>query len=149
MNKKHKIQKENILLDLEAKTKEEVITIMATKLFEKGYLSNLEDFIAAVFERESHMSTGVGNNLAIPHGKSDAVCKSTVAVAKLATPIEWVSLDDKPVNFVFLLAIENEANGENHLRILAELSGKLMDDAFVEQIKQVTNIDDLYEALAF
>ncbi|MDW3030907.1 PTS sugar transporter subunit IIA, partial [Enterococcus faecium] len=82
-----------------------------------------------------HMTTGIGHNIAIPHGKSQAVIDSTVAVAKLKNEVDWGSLDNQPVNIVFLLAIKEADKGNEHLRVLAELSGKLMDDDFVKEIK--------------
>lgn len=143
----NRIRKENILIDLKSSTKEETIKVMAEKLYENGYLENLDNFIESVFKRESQMTTGVGNNLAIPHGKSKSVIESTVAVAKLESPVDWQSLDDEPVEFVFLLAIRDVDKGDEHIRILADLSGKLMDDEFVENIKNSKDINDLEKAL--
>ncbi|MGY3766125.1 PTS sugar transporter subunit IIA [Vagococcus vulneris] len=145
----NKVNKENIILDLEASTKDEVIKKIAIQLNKNGYLSNLNTFIDDVHDREDHMTTGIGDGLAIPHGKSDAVLESTVAVARLKKPVDWDSLDDKPVEFIFLLAIKNKDQGDEHLRILADLSGKLMDDNFVERIKQSKTEEELFDALAF
>jgi len=149
MNTKQRIHKENIVLHLNAVSKKEVIERMAKTLYENGYISNLEKFINDVLDREGHMTTGIGNSLAIPHGKSDAVIESTVAVASLEHPVDWDSLDNQPVVLVFLLAIKNQDKGEEHLRLLAELSAKLMDDDFVESIKQAKGIEALYETLSF
>ncbi len=95
------------------------------------------------------MTTGIGKNIAIPHGKSLAVIESTVAVAKLKRSVEWGALDDQPVDLVFLLAIKDTDKGTNHLRILAELSGRLMDDEFVKRIKDSRNKKELVKALSF
>lgn len=145
----NKIKKENILLDLEAATKQEVIEKMSEKLYENGFINEAETFQTAVFEREAHMTTGIGNNLAIPHGKSETVQESTVAFAKLKQPVEWGSLDQKPVKFVFLLAIKAADKGEEHLRVLAELSEKLMDDEFVAQLKEASTREAIVNALVF
>lgn len=149
MTIKQKIHKNNITVNLLANSKEEVIEKLANLLFNNNYVSNLEIFINDVNDREQQMTTGIGNNLAIPHGKSSAVEESTVAVARLHQPVEWDSLDGKPVSMVFLLAIKDQDKGEAHLRLLADLSGKLMDDDFVESIKQADSVDTLYDVLSF
>ncbi|KAF3375136.1 PTS mannose transporter subunit IIAB, partial [Enterococcus faecium] len=77
------------------------------------------------------------------------VIESTVAVAKLKRSVEWGALDDQPVDLVFLLAIKDTDKGTNHLRILAELSGRLMDDEFVKRIKDSRNKKELVKALSF
>ncbi|CAI9395221.1 MULTISPECIES: PTS sugar transporter subunit IIA [unclassified Bacillus (in: firmicutes)] len=149
MTTKQKIHKDNITLNLVANSKEEVIEKLANLLFNNNYVSNLEIFIKDVIDREQQMTTGIGNNLAIPHGKSGAVEESTVAVARLQQPVEWDSLDGAPVSIVFLLAIKDQDKGDTHLRLLADLSGKLMDDDFVESIKQADSVDALYDVLSF
>lgn len=145
----NKVKKENILVDLEATTKQEVIHKMATKLYENGFVTSADAFEADVFDRESHMTTGIGNNLAIPHGKSEAVVESTVAFAKLKHSIEWHSLDQQPVAFVFLLAIKPEDKGDEHLRVLAQISEKLMDDTFVDNLKKASTQEEIVKTLAF
>lgn len=146
---KNKITKENIIINLVGSSKIEVIQAMSEQLYKNGKITDMKVFLDDVEDREMHMTTGIGNGLAIPHGKSNAVSESTVAVAKLETPVDWNSLDGSLVDFVFLLAIKNEERGDEHLRILAELSGKLMDDSFVEKIKKATTQEELYEALKF
>ena len=147
MELEKKIYKENIVLDLEASTKKEVIKKLSKLLLKNGFINNLEEFISDVNERETHMTTGIGNELAIPHGKSNAVVESTVVFAKLNKKIEWNSLDDEPVNIVFLLAIATKDKGDNHLKILASISGRLMDDDFVEAIKKSTTKDEIEHLL--
>jgi PTS system fructose-specific IIA component len=146
---KNKITKENIIINLVGSSKIEVIQAMSEQLYKNGKITDMKVFLDDVEDREMHMTTGIGNGLAIPHGKSNAVSESTVVVAKLETPVDWNSLDGSLVDFVFLLAIKNEERGDEHLRILAELSGKLMDDSFVEKIKKATTQEELYEALKF
>lgn len=147
MELEKKIYKENIVLNLEASTKKEVIKKLSELLLNNGFIDNLEEFIADVNEREEHMTTGIGNELAIPHGKSNAVVESTVVFAKLSKKVEWHSLDGDPVNVVFLLAIATKDKGDNHLKILASISGKLMDDNFVEAIKKATTKEEIEKLL--
>ena len=142
-----KIYKENIVLNLEASTKKEVIGKLAGLLLKNGFVNNLEEFTADVNKREEQMTTGIGNEIAIPHGKSNAVLESTVVFAKLNRKIEWNSLDNEPVNIVFLLAIATKDKGDNHLRLLANIAGKLMDDDFVKSIKESTTKEEIESLL--
>ncbi|MBS7576711.1 MULTISPECIES: fructose PTS transporter subunit IIA [unclassified Enterococcus] len=144
-----KIDDKNILMNLDVKTKNEVIERLSEILVINGFISDIEQFKKDVFDRESHMTTGIGNAIAIPHGKSSSVIESTVIVAKLKQPIEWAALDKQPVNLVFLLAIKEADKGNEHLRFLAELSGKLMDDDFVQRLKAAQDKDTLIKALSF
>ena len=83
-----KIYKENIILNLEASTKKEVIKKLAGLLLKNGFITNMEEFTSDVNEREEQMTTGIGNEIAIPHGKSNAVLESTVVFAKLNQKVE-------------------------------------------------------------
>lgn len=129
---------EQVIIDLEAPTKEAVIKELASYLDQKGVLADKELYIKAVLEREEHSTTGVGNGVAIPHGKSDTVTAAAIAYAKLKTPIEWEALDDKPVSSVIMLAIPDSEKGDTHLRLLSEIAIKLMDDEIVDQLKKAT-----------
>lgn len=144
-----RINKDNIVIDLVAKNKKEVIEKLSELLATNGFVSDIDQFKEDVFLRENQMTTGIGNQIAIPHGKSIAVPESTVAVAKLKQPVEWDAVDSQLVNIVFLLAIEESGKGNEHLRILAELSEKLMDDDFIKGIKESKYKNELVEALAF
>lgn len=121
--------------NLQATTKKEVIKAMARQLVACGKVVNEAQFLNAVKEREEHATTGVGSGIAIPHGKSTAVKESAICFAKLEEPVEWQSLDDKPVEIVFLLAISENDKTDGHLKILSEIATKLMDDDIVAHLK--------------
>ncbi len=140
------IEKSNIIYNLEAKNKYEAIKALAKKLDDNGYLNDFDVFLEDVIERENQITTGVGNGIAIPHGKSKAIKKSTIAMATLINPINWESLDGEETKYVFLLAIK-DGDGTEHLRVLANLSAKLMDDAYISSIKESKSLDQLYEAI--
>ncbi len=80
-----------------------MIRELATLLYKENYLSKLDDFIASVYEREAEGITGMGNNVAIPHGKSDSVMRAGIAIGKTNKMIHWESYDNQPVNFFFCL----------------------------------------------
>lgn len=145
--KENKIRKENIIVDMVATDKYDVINQVAQVLHQNNCILDKDIFIKDVTSRENEISTGIGQGIAIPHGKSDSVIASTVAVVKLKNPIDWESHDDQPVSLVFLLAIKNQAESKEHLRMLADVSTKLMDDEFIENIGKAKTVDDLFQVL--
>lgn len=149
LNLENSIYKENIILNLKSITKEEVIQQLSKTLWDNGFIRDVNEFVGDVRERESQMTTGIGNGLAIPHGKSNSVLESTMIFAKTKNEIEWNSLDEKPVNIVFLLAIANKDGDNEHLKLLADISGKLMDDNFVEAIRKAKTSEEIKKLLLF
>jgi len=134
-------------LALEAATKEETIQKVA-RLFSRGSLLTDEAaFIAAVLEREVHSTTGVGNGIAIPHGKSTAVTEPAIAFARLNHEVEWQSMDEKPVSLVVMLAIPESEQGNTHLAILSEIAVKLMDDDVIRKLNNATKEAEIVEIL--
>lgn len=137
-----------IALDLEAKDRESAIIELSQLAFNEGKVTSVDDFVKSVFEREKTYTTGVGNGIAIPHGKSDAVKEAMIVFGKSDHGIEWDSLDGGPVEIIFLLGIpSNNVNGI-HLKILSQLSRKLMDEKFVERLKKADVKSDVLEALS-
>lgn len=131
--------KEMICLDVSAKNKKAVIEQLCEKFRDAGRLEEgkaaLKDFIQAVGEREKVSSTSLGLECAIPHGRSKAVKEAGVAFARLTHPVSWD--EDEDVRFIFLVGVpEAVAGNNNHLQILAKLSGAIMEDEFLEQINK-------------
>ncbi|MDU5109799.1 MAG: PTS sugar transporter subunit IIA [Clostridium sp.] len=123
-----------IKLELEAKDKIDVISQLADMLDKDGTLKDKDRFIQDVLDREKEYTTGVGREIAIPHGKSEGVKSTSIALARLKNSVDWKSLDDNPVKLVFLLAVKKEDECEMHLRILSKIAVNLMEDEFVERL---------------
>ncbi|WP_434630853.1 PTS sugar transporter subunit IIA [Thermoanaerobacterium thermosaccharolyticum] len=140
------LNKNLIEINLIAKTKEEVLEKMADMLYKEGAINSKEDYLNDVFNREKLGTTGVGMSIAIPHGKSNSVKRTAVAIAKLHNPVEWNSLDDNPVRMVFLLAVPKEED-KNHLKLLSKLASMLMDDDFREKLLNAKAKDDILDAV--
>ncbi len=139
--------KEIIDFHLKAETKQEAIHQLASLLEKNGKLNDRQMYEAAVLVREADSTTGVGNGIAIPHGKSLAVKETCLAIGRCETPLEWASLDDKPVDLIFLLAVTEDDQNEVHLRILAQLAELLMDETFVESLKNAKTSEELLSLL--
>ena len=115
------LDKRVIDLDMTAKTKDEVIRHLAGLLMEAGYIQDLEGYVKDVYLRESEGITGIGNHVAIPHGKSDYVDHVGLAVGRTRDMVEWESYDEQPSDLFFLFAVPADSEGaKDHLRLIAE-----------------------------
>ncbi|MFT9098406.1 PTS sugar transporter subunit IIA [Liquorilactobacillus sp.] len=136
------VQPNLVKFNVKANSKKEIIEQLAKLYLKEGVIRDVDAYILAVNEREQEGTTGIGDGIAIPHGKSNVVTRSAVAIAKLAQPVEWQSLDGQPVEYVFLLAIPNDGDNE-HLKLLSELARALMDDEVRTKLQVATSSDDL------
>lgn len=109
----------------------------------------MEGFKKDIYLRESEGTTGIGNYIAIPHGKSDSVTQVGIAIAKLDHEIEWETLDGKGVKLVFLFAVSNNHEyARNHMLLLADIARKLGNDEAVEKMLSAETIEDLKSVFA-
>ncbi|SHE39059.1 MULTISPECIES: PTS sugar transporter subunit IIA [Caloramator] len=136
-----------IVLNLKSNRKEEVIKELAELAFAQGKITSVNDYVQTVLDREKLFTTGVGNGIAIPHGKTDSVKESMMVFAKLNQQIEWESLDGKPVDLVFLLGVPEKDANDLHLQILSRISRKLMDDTFVDKLRRSQTKDEVMDIL--
>jgi fructose-specific phosphotransferase system IIA component len=132
-----------ISLDLKAKKKEEVIKELSKLIEKNGNLTSAVKFVNAVLAREEQTSTGVGSEIAIPHGKTAGVKKAAIAFARLVYPIEWESFDDKKVKLVFLLAVPEKSESNQHLKILSTLSRNLLNEDFKSDLLKAENKEEI------
>lgn len=137
------IQKEAVLLNLEAADQDQTLNRLADALQGAGFLADKDAFVASVKDREKHASTAIGFGVAIPHGKSSGVKKAGIGFARLAQPVEWNSLDGKPVSIIILLAIPQEEAGKEHLRILASVSKQLIHESFRKQLLEAKTEEEI------
>ncbi|WP_059042058.1 fructose-specific PTS transporter subunit EIIC [Paenibacillus rubinfantis] len=132
---------------LSASTRDEIIDEMIAKLDAEGVLTTSAEFKQAILKREQESSTGIGMNVAVPHGKSAAVLKPRVVFGIKQEGIDWSSADGTPAKLIFMIAVPAENKGNEHLKILQMLSRKLMDDEFREQLLQVKTKQEAYRLL--
>jgi PTS system fructose-specific IIC component len=119
---------------LDAADKEAAIREMAGLLARTGKVGDVDELVATALRREEQGTTGLGEEIAVPHAKTDAVTAPVVGFARSAEGIEWGSLDGARAKLVFMIAVPEAAAGDEHLRILALLSRKLMDAGFRERL---------------
>ena len=125
------IDESRINLELDVASKEEAIDALVDMLMQSGVLSSKEDFINDVYVRETAGQTGIGGGIAIPHGKSKSVLKTSLAIGRTKRPIEWESLDDEPVRCIILFAVREADSTTVHVRLLGQFAGKLADEDIV------------------
>ena len=122
-----------INLDLKATRKEEVFTEMARLLASQGKVSNEQAFIKDLWAREELGNTGFEEGVALPHAKSAAVCNPAVAIGISRNGIEYGAEDGKPSHIFFMIA-SPDGGANHHIEVLAELSGKLIEEGFIAKL---------------
>lgn len=125
------LSKETIKLNLKADKKQDVIDQLVDVLYNAGRLKDKEKYKEAILKRESQSSTGIGEGIAIPHAKTDAVEKASLALGLFKDGVDYEALDDAPINIAFMIAAPEGANNE-HLETLSRLSVLLMNPDFKE-----------------
>lgn len=106
-----------------------------------GKLNNVDAYKKQVFAREEESTTGIGEGIAIPHGKCDAVSKPGLAAMVIPNGVDFDSLDGEPVTLLFLIAAPNTKDNV-HLDVLSKLSVMLMDEAFTEALRSAKSVDE-------
>ena len=129
-------------------SREDAIRQLAMRLTELGSVTDCEAFLTEVFLRESLGPTALGEGLAVPHGKTDAVKEAAFAVATLCDPLQWDGVDGpENVELIFLLAIPPAQAGSTHIQLLTELTSRLADDDLRARVMAATTAQALLTAL--
>ena len=139
------LNKNVMLFDLQATDKEGVINEMIQSLVDNGVVTDFETFKAGIMNREAQTSTGLGDGIAMPHSKNEAVKEATVLFAKSNKGVDYASLDGQPTDLFFMIAAPEGAN-DTHLAALAELSKYLMKPGFADKLRQVSTPEKVIAA---
>ena len=135
------LTEKRIKAPLLATTKQEAIAELVDLLVADGAIADREKALAAVMDREHTRTTGIGNRIAIPHGKTTAVGELAMAVGLAATPIEFESIDHRPVSLVILVVSPLDQTGP-HIQALAHVSRLLSNDQFRHKLMTAPNAHD-------
>ena len=139
------LNKNVMLFDLQATDKEGVINEMVQSLVDNGVVTDFETFKAGIMNREAQTSTGLGDGIAMPHSKNEAVKEATVLFAKSNKGVDYASLDGQPTDLFFMIAAPEGAN-DTHLAALAELSKYLMKPGFADKLRKASTPDQVIAA---
>lgn len=139
--------KDAMIMDLQATDKKGAIDEMVAKLYEVGRISDIAVYKEGILAREAQTSTGLGDGIAMPHAKNQAVNEATVLFAKSKTGVDYEALDGQPTYLFFMIAAP-EGTNDTHLQALAALSRLLIDPEFVEKLKKAPTADAVQQLFA-
>ena len=128
------------------KDKDELLKNAVKLMCRSGIINNEKEYLNSVLEREKESTTGVGNGIAIPHGRCKTVDKAGLAAIVLNKPVEYEALDNKPVELLFLIAAP-EDKGNVHLEILSKLAMMLMDQEFTFKLKNSRTAEEFIRVI--
>ena len=143
------LHEDDILIPMHADSKEDAIRQLARLLKEHEVLIDLDVFVKDVFLREAEGITGIGDYIAIPHGKSKGVMENRMAVGILQEPIYWESIDELPVKVIILFAVcaqKHDAN-QSHLSMMAAVAKSLAYDDVKQRLYEAESRQDVMEAI--
>ncbi|EJF91025.1 PTS IIA-like nitrogen regulatory protein PtsN [Bartonella tamiae] len=139
------IEPEAVIPVLKANSKKQVLQIMAEKASKATGLSERE-ILDTILQREKLGSTGVGNGIAIPHGKLNKIDHIVGIFARLDHPVDFEALDDEPVDLVFML-LAPENSGADHLKALSRIARVLRDQDMLQKLRNTHEAQTLYSFL--
>ena len=138
------LDKRSISLDGAPKSKSEALDQVIDLMVKSDKINDVEAYRQKVYAREEESTTGIGEGIAIPHGKCDAVTKPGLAAMVVKDGVDFESLDDEPVHLIFLIAAPNTEDNI-HLDVLSKLSVLLMDEQFVADLLNAKSVDEFLE----
>lgn len=138
------LDRRSICLDGKPTSKDEALDQVVALMVNSGKISDQEAYRRQVYLREEESTTGIGEGIAIPHGKCDAVAKPGLAAMVVKDGVDFDSLDGEPVHLIFLIAAPNTKDNI-HLDVLSKLSVLLMDEKFVEDLRKAKTVDEFLQ----
>jgi nitrogen PTS system EIIA component len=140
------LKKKSVIADIAGKNKLDVIKEMTERLKQNDTIKNDQALYATLMEREKLGSTGIGENVAIPHGKSDELTQIIIVFARSLSGIDFESLDQKPVHFVCMVIAPAHSTGQ-HLKALARISRLFKNQTLRERILRAEDSNAIYSIL--
>lgn len=136
-----------VKVPLEGKNKKAVITELVDMLDANKLVLDKSAVLDAVLMREQTQSTGIGSGLAIPHGKCKAVDKLVMAIGITQKPIDFASIDKKPVTIIILLVSPADQTGP-HIQALARISRIMLDEQFRQKLEKAASAEEVYKLVS-
>src|SRR5688500_8864924 len=140
------LKPQNIKVPLVATTKSDAIAELVEVLASSGDITDAKKVLDAVMEREATRTTGIGNGLAIPHGKCSGTANLVMAIGKAATPIDFQAIDGRPVTIIWMLASPPDKTGP-HIHALARISRLMTLDKFRAALLQAPTAQDAFDII--
>jgi fructose-specific phosphotransferase system IIA component len=140
------LKPENIKVPLAATTKTDAIAELVNLLADNKAITDPKKVLDSVLDREATRTTGIGNGLAIPHGKCTGTPDLVMAIGKAATPIDFQSIDGRPVTLIWLLTSPPDKTGA-HIHALARISRLMTIDKFRQALNTAQTPQDVYDII--
>lgn len=140
------LDKRSISLDAAPADKKATLDMAVELMAKSGKLSDVEQYRAQVYAREEESTTGIGEGIAIPHGKCDAVKTPGLAAMVIKNGVDYDSLDGEPVTLLFLIAAPNTKDNV-HLDVLSKLSVMLMDENFTTSLRNAKSVEEFLQII--
>ena len=140
------LDERSIMLDADVKTKQETLDTAVELMVESEKINNKEKYLKGVYAREEEGTTGIGEGIAIPHCKSDAVSKPGLAAMVIPNGVDFDALDGEPVQLLFLIAAPDTEDNV-HLDVLSKLSVLLMDEEFTANLKKAKSVKEFLQII--
>ncbi|MGI6229605.1 MAG: PTS sugar transporter subunit IIA [Tractidigestivibacter sp.] len=141
------ITKDNVLLHQRASSRDEALHTISELAVKLGVAKDVDSVYQGFLAREGIDQTGMGDGFAIPHCKTAAIEKASLVVFKNETPLQWPSLDGKPVDIAMALLVPEAEAGTTHLRLLAKAATLLMDDGFKKLLREGDDASAIADAI--
>lgn len=146
MNMKEALRESCVIADLKGNTKTEVLTELISSFKESGLVKDVSKAVEVVLEREKLGSTGIGEGIAIPHGKMRGINGILCAFGRSKKGVDFDAVDGKPVHIIFLLLAPEDSAGL-HIQMLSRISRILRDQAFRKHLIEQSLSEDLYSEI--
>ncbi len=138
------LNEDNILLNVEARNKYDLIDKLIDVVAKSGKVLDKEKVRECIYEREKILSTGVGKGFAVPHGKTDAVTDILLAFAITKEPLDYEALDNQPVRLVMLM-VGKDSLVSSHIKLLSRISRLMNNDDFRENLLNAKTKEEVLE----
>jgi mannitol/fructose-specific phosphotransferase system IIA component (Ntr-type) len=140
------LKPQNIKVPLASKAKADAIGELVTLLSANGEVNDARKVLDAVLEREATRTTGIGNGLAIPHGKCTGTDHLVMAIGRPATPIDFQAIDGRPVSLIWLLTSPPDKTGP-HIHALARISRLMTIDRFRQALNEARSAQEIFDTI--
>lgn len=140
------LKESSVISDIKGKTKKEILTELAGQLNASGLIKDIEPVVKIIMEREALGSTGIGDGVAIPHGKMAGSGNILCVFGRSKKGVDFDAVDGQPVH-IFFLVLAPEDSASLHLKVLSRISKILRDPSFRKRLLKLPDAHSLYESI--
>lgn len=140
------LKESSVISDIRGTTKEEILTELAGQLKAAGLVKDVDSVVRVIMEREALGSTGIGDGVAIPHGKMKGSGGVLVVFGRSRQGVDFDAVDGQPVH-IFFLVLAPEDSASLHLQVLSRISKILRDPSFRKKLLKLPDVHSLYESI--